>query len=170
MAQVFSSELCQIFKNTFFIEHLWWLLVLPELSETVSIQQLHVGSLVTEVYKSTSYLNSNFIWSFFTQKEIPYNIRKAQVIHTSCKINMSQNYLSAPQRILLVWNNSPNYIKSSKAVCELKNNINNFKDVNSGCLICRLWICRCNPTYLFLLLLLLLFSFSFVIMFSDWVY
>ena len=54
--------------------------MLPELSETVSIQQLHVGSLVTEVYKSTSYLNSNFIWSLFTQREIPYNVRKAQVI------------------------------------------------------------------------------------------
>ena len=154
----------------FFIKHLWWLLLLLELSEAVSIQQQHVGFLVTEVYKSTSNLNSNFICSCFTQRETPHNIRKAQVIHTSCKINMSQNYLSVLQRILLVWNNSPNYIKSSKTVCELKNNINNFKDVNSGCLICWTWICRCNRTYLFLLLLLLLFSYSFVIMFSNWFY
>ena len=26
--QVFSCEFCEIFKNTFFIEHLWWLLLL----------------------------------------------------------------------------------------------------------------------------------------------
>ena len=25
--QVFSSEHCEIFKNTFFTEHLWWLLL-----------------------------------------------------------------------------------------------------------------------------------------------
>ena len=27
LAQVFLCELCKIFKNTFFIEHLWWLLL-----------------------------------------------------------------------------------------------------------------------------------------------
>ena len=27
LAQVFSCEFCEIFKNTFFIEHLWWLLL-----------------------------------------------------------------------------------------------------------------------------------------------
>ena len=28
LSQVFSCEICEIFKNTFFIEHLWWLLLL----------------------------------------------------------------------------------------------------------------------------------------------
>ena len=27
LAQVFSCELCEISKNTFFTEHLWWLLL-----------------------------------------------------------------------------------------------------------------------------------------------
>ena len=27
LAQVFSCEFCQIFKNTFFTEHIWWLLL-----------------------------------------------------------------------------------------------------------------------------------------------
>ena len=27
LAQVFSCEFCEISKNTFFIEHLWWLLL-----------------------------------------------------------------------------------------------------------------------------------------------
>ena len=26
-AQVFSCEFCEIFKNTFFIEHSWWLIL-----------------------------------------------------------------------------------------------------------------------------------------------
>ena len=27
LAQVFSSEFCEISKNSFFVEHLWWLLL-----------------------------------------------------------------------------------------------------------------------------------------------
>ena len=42
---------------------------LLKLSETVSIHQRHLRFLVTEVYKSTFYL-----------KEIPYNLRKGQVL------------------------------------------------------------------------------------------
>ena len=37
LAQVFSCEFCEISKNNFFIEHLWWLLlflILQNLSDT----------------------------------------------------------------------------------------------------------------------------------------
>ena len=44
---------------------------LLELSETVSIHQRHLRFLVTEVYKSTSYLNPKFMCSFFTHKKNP---------------------------------------------------------------------------------------------------
>ena len=50
---------------------------LLELSETLSIHQRHLRFLVTEIYKSTSYLNPKFMSSFFTHKEIPYNLRKS---------------------------------------------------------------------------------------------
>ena len=53
---------------------------LLELSETVSIHQRHLRFLVTEVYKSTSYLNPKFMCSFFAHKETPYNLRKGQVL------------------------------------------------------------------------------------------
>ena len=49
---------------------------LLELNKTVSIHQRHLRFLVTVVYKSTSYLNLKFIWSLFTNKEVPYNLRK----------------------------------------------------------------------------------------------
>ena len=51
-----------------------------ELSETVSIHQRHLRLLVTEVYKSTSYLNPKCMCLFFTHKEISYNLRKNQVL------------------------------------------------------------------------------------------
>ena len=52
---------------------------LLELSETVSIRQRHLTFLVTEVCKSTSYLNSKFMCSFFTHKGIPYNLKKGLI-------------------------------------------------------------------------------------------
>ena len=54
---------------------------LLELSETVSIHQRHLRFLVTEVYKSTSYLNPKFMCAFFTHKEIPYNLKNGQDRH-----------------------------------------------------------------------------------------
>ena len=53
---------------------------LLELNETVSIHQRQLRFLVTKVYKSTSCLNPKFMCSFFTHKEIPYNLRKSQVL------------------------------------------------------------------------------------------
>ena len=42
---------------------------LLELSETLSIHQRHLRFLVTEIYKSTSYLNPKFMSSFLLVKK-----------------------------------------------------------------------------------------------------
>ena len=74
---------------------------LLELSEAVSIHQRQLRFLVTEIYKSTFYLNTKFI---------------------------STNFRGS-----LIWNNLPNYIKSSRSVCEFKNNMKNFRDIDCSC-------------------------------------
>ena len=109
---------------------------LLELSETVSIHQRHLRFLVTEVYKSTSYLNPKFMCSFFTHKEIPYNLRKGQLL----SLPPARSTYYGPNLVHFrgsqIWNNLPGYIKSSRSVCEFKNNIKNFRDTDCGCLIC----------------------------------
>ena len=45
-------------------------------SSTVSVHQRHLRFLVTEIYKSISQLNPEFMWSYFTHKDMPYNLRK----------------------------------------------------------------------------------------------
>ena len=45
-------------------------------SNTVSVHQRHPRFLVTEIYKSISQLNLEFMWSYFTLKDMPYNLRK----------------------------------------------------------------------------------------------
>ena len=110
---------------------------LLELSETVSIHQRHLRFLVTEVHKSTSYLNPKFMCSFFTHKEIPYNLRKGQVLSLPPARSTYYGTNSVHFRGSLIWNNLPSYIKSSRSVCEFKNNIKNFRNIDCGCLICR---------------------------------
>ena len=109
---------------------------LLELSETVSIHERRLIFLVTEVYKSTSYLNPKFMCSFFTHKEIPYNLRKGQVLSLPPARSTYYRTKSVHFRGSLIWNNLPSYIKSSRSVCEFKNNIKNFRNTDCGCLIC----------------------------------
>ena len=47
---------------------------LPKLleSSSVSVYQGHLGFLVTEIYKSTTQINPEFMWSYFTQSYITY--------------------------------------------------------------------------------------------------
>ena len=108
-----------------------------ELSETVSIHQGHLRFLVTEIHKSTSYLNPKFMCSFFTHKEIPYNLRKGQVLSLPPARSTCYGTNSVHFRESLIWNNLPSYIKSSRSVCEFKNNIKNFINIDCACLICR---------------------------------
>ena len=80
---------------------------LLELSETVSIHQRHLRFLVSEVYKSTSYLNPKFMCSFFTHKEIPYNLSKGQVLSLPPARSTYYGTNSVDFRRSLIWNNLP---------------------------------------------------------------
>ena len=108
---------------------------LLELSETVSIHQRHLRFLVTEVYKSTSYLNPKFMCSFFTHKEIPYNLRKGQVLSLPLARSTYYRTNSAHFWGSVIWNNLPSYRKSSRSVCAFENNIKNFRITDCSCLI-----------------------------------
>ena len=77
------------------------------------------------------------MWSFFTQKEIPHNLRKGQALPLPRARSKCHGTTLVHFRGSLVWNNLPNYIKSSRAVYELKKKLKNFEDVHSGCLTCR---------------------------------
>ena len=93
-----------------------------EQSETVSIHQRHLRFFVAEVYKSTSDLNPKLMCSFFTDKQIPYNLRKGQVLSIPLERWTYYGINSEHFRESLIWKNLPSYIKSSRSVCEFINN------------------------------------------------
>ena len=50
-------------------------------SEYVSIHQRHLRFLGTEIFKSISQINPEFMWSFFKQKKLSYNLRKGPILN-----------------------------------------------------------------------------------------
>ena len=68
--------------------------------------------------------------SFFTHKEILYNLRKGQVLPLPPARSTNYGTNSVHFQGSLIWSNLPSYIKSSRSVCEFKNNIKNFKVIN----------------------------------------
>ena len=145
---------------------------LLELSKTISIHLRHWRFLVNEVYKITSYLKPKFMCSFFTHKEIEFNLKKRQVFSLSPARSTYYGTNSGHFRRSPIWNNVPNDIQSSRSVCEFINVKINFRDIDCGRLICRTGIWPCIQMHSFLLLLVLLLFllllFFFVIIFSGW--
>ena len=87
-------------------------------------QNFHYSSTackITEVYKRTSYLNSKFVCSFFYHKEIPYNIRKGQMLLLPPARSTYYGSNSVHFQVSLIW---------SISVCEFKNNINDLRDID----------------------------------------
>ena len=73
--------------------------------------------------------------SVFTHKEIPYNLRKGQVLSLPTARLTYYVTNSVYFRGSLILDSLPSYIKSSRSVFEFKNNIKNFRDIDCGYLI-----------------------------------
>ena len=63
-----KSDICQkvIYQSDAFYDDLL------QLRNSVSLHQLNLRFLLTEIYKSTGTLNPRFMWSCFKYREVPY--------------------------------------------------------------------------------------------------
>ena len=102
----------------------------------VSIHQRHLRFLVTVIYKSTTQINSEFMWSYFTYNNITCNIRKEPILYLPSTHSTYYITNSVHFRRSLIWNNLPSDIKSSISVSEFKTKIKNFGNIDCGCVIC----------------------------------
>ena len=50
-------------------------------NSSVSVNQRHLCFLVTEIYKSTTQINLEFMWPYFTCNNITYNLRKGPILY-----------------------------------------------------------------------------------------
>ena len=106
-------------------------------SNSVSIHQRHLRFLVTEIFKSISHINPEFMWLFFKPKKLSCNLTKRPILNlprtqsTYCGTNAIQF------RGSFIWNNLPAKVKSRNSVFEFKTKIKNLGNIDCGCLIYR---------------------------------
>ena len=96
---------------------------------SVSIHQRHLRFSVTEIFKSISQINPEFMSSFFKTKKLSCNLRKGPILN----LPSTQSTF----RSSLIWKDLPAKVKSSNLVFEFKTKIRNLGNIGSGCLICR---------------------------------
>ena len=106
-------------------------------SNTVSVHQRHLRFSMAEIYKRISQLNPQFMWSFFTHKDMPYKLRKGPILGLPKTRLFCYGTNAIHFRGCLIWNNLPAVVKSSDSLFEFKNKIRNIGDIDCGCLICR---------------------------------
>ena len=80
---------------------------LPELNNDVSIHQRHLRYLAIELLKLIMHLNRHFIWSYFEEKPMPYNLRDGSklVLPKTKSSRFGINSLQFGGSLL--WNNPP---------------------------------------------------------------
>ena len=99
-------------------------------SNTVSVHQRHLRYLVTEIYKSIFY---EFMWFYFTHKDMPYNLRKGPFLGLPKTHSFYYGTNAVHFRGSLIWS------KSSDSLFEFKNKIKNIGDIDCGCLTLRIY-------------------------------
>ena len=80
---------------------------LLNVDNSVSLHQRHLRILVTEIFKGVSKKNPNFMWSYFSSKNVSYNLRKGpSLLLRSAKSTMYETN-SVHFKGTLIWNNVP---------------------------------------------------------------
>ena len=70
------------------------------------------------------HLNTQFMWSYFEEKPIPYNLRDGSKL--VLRFGGS-----------LLWNNLPVSLKNCQSLNEFKLELKNLGNIHCSCLVCR---------------------------------
>ena len=110
---------------------------LLELNNDLSIHQRHLRYLAIEVFKSIMHLNPQFMWSYFEEKPMPYNLRDGSKLVLP-KTKSSRFGINSLQfRGSFLWNNLPVSLKNCQSLNEFKRESKNLGNILCTCLVCR---------------------------------
>ena len=101
---------------------------------TIHVQNLQM--LMIEVYKSPNHQNPSFLWEVFARKEINYNLRIKDLLALPKALTTSFGINSISFRGSILWNGTPDVIKSSNTVFAFMKNIKNWSGEVCHCSIC----------------------------------
>ena len=100
----------------------------------ISIHQKNLRHLGIEVYKSLVHLNPEFMWPFFKNKSIPYNLRNGNICILPPARSSHYGINSVQFRGSL---HLPISVKESVSVKEFKQKLNHVQKIHCSCVACR---------------------------------
>ena len=103
----------------------------------VSIHQKQLRALATEIYKSLTDVNPDFMKNYFSIKEIPYSLRNGSALKIPSARSTYYGINSNHFRACVLWNKLPNSLKESQSLPEFKNKIKTIGKIDCSCTICR---------------------------------
>ena len=97
------------------------------LDNSVSLHQRYLGFLVTEIFKRIPKTNPKFMWSYFSSKNLSYNLRKGPPLSLPSAKSTVHGTNSVDFKGRLIWNNLPYLVTSSASVFEFTGNLKKFE-------------------------------------------
>ena len=107
--------------------------ILLQLNNNVSIHLRHLKSLALEVFKSFMHLNLEFVWSYFNENPILYQLRKGTKVFLPPFKSFHLGLISVHFRGSILWNNLPSSIKNSQNINEFKAKLKNLGNIYYTC-------------------------------------
>ena len=77
------------------------------------------------------------MWSYFTFKNITYNIRNGPLLKLPNAKSTYYGINSGYFRACLLWNGLPQSVKRSESILELKRKLKEQENVDCSCILCR---------------------------------
>ena len=105
----------------------------------VSIHQKQLRALATEIYKSLTDTNPEFMKDYFSIKVVPYTLRNRNALRIPPARSTYYGTNSIHFRACLLWNMLPNSLKESQSLLEFKYKIKRIRKIDCSCIICRTW-------------------------------
>ena len=110
---------------------------LLQLNNIVSIHERHLQYLALKVFKSLMHLNPEFMWSYFNEKPITYDLRKRTKVLLPPVKSFRLGLNSAHFRGSILWNNLSSSIKNSQTINEFKVKLKNLGNIHCTCGVSR---------------------------------
>ena len=107
------------------------------MNKSTSIHQRHLQFLAIEVYKSLIHLNPEFMWSYFSEKPLPYCLRNGNSLHSRHVESYRFGINSLRFRGSRLWNNLPFSVKNSETLTEFKNKLKTLGNSHCTCIVCQ---------------------------------
>ena len=96
---------------------------LLETTKTISIHEIHLKTLICEIFKTKNNLNPGFMKELYLPKVVPYNLRNTNLLRLPNTRTVKFGLNSFAFRGNSLWNKLPDEVKNSSSLIKLKNQL-----------------------------------------------